>query len=206
MPDLNLLVATRNRGKVAELAEMLGGAGVRVQSLDDVSTDLDPEEIGRTFRANACLKASAYARETGRRTLADDSGLSVDALAGRPGVYSARFAAMNNAGRGDADNNAHLLRLLDKVPDARRTARFECVLAVADPAGRIVYTAEGTVEGRILREARGENGFGYDPLFFMDDAGKTTAEMSPAEKHAISHRGRALARLRGLMNRHPIHE
>ena len=203
---MQLLVATRNRGKVAEFAEMLGGAAVRVESLADVATELDPEETGRTFRANACLKASAYARETGRWTLADDSGLSVDALGGRPGVYSARFAAMNGAGKGDADNNAHLLRLLDKVPDAQRTARFECVLAVADPAGRIVYTAEGTVEGRILREPRGESGFGYDPLFFVGDAGKTTAEMLPAEKHAVSHRGRALARLRALMSRHPIHE
>ena len=197
---MDLLVATRNAGKVRELAEML--AGVRVTSLADVDTDLDPEETGRTFRANACLKASAYARETGRWTLADDSGLSVDALAGRPGVYSARFAAMNHAGKGDADNNAHLLRLLDKVPDAERTACFQCVLAVADPAGRIAFTAEGQMPGRILRGPRGGNGFGYDPLFFVENAGKTTAEMSPAEKHAISHRGRALTRLRALMERH----
>lgn len=203
MPDLNLLVATRNRGKVAELAEMLGGSGVRVESLDDAATDLDPEETGRTFRANACLKASAYARETGRWTLADDSGLSVDALGGRPGVYSARFAAMNDAGKGDADNNGYLLRLLDNFPDDERTARFECVLAVADPRGRIAFTAEGTIEGRILRQPRGDNGFGYDPLFFIEDAGRTTAEMSPAEKHAVSHRGRALQRLRALMERNP---
>ena len=199
MPELTLLVATRNRGKVAEFADMLGGSGVRVISLAHLATELEPEETGRTFRANACLKAAAYARETRRWTLADDSGLSVDALGGRPGVYSARFAAMNAAGKGDADNNAHLLRRLADVPDAQRTARFECVLAVADPAGRIAFTAEGTAEGRILREPRGANGFGYDPLFFMESAGRTTAEMSPAEKHAVSHRGRALARLRALM-------
>jgi XTP/dITP diphosphohydrolase len=123
----------------------------------------------------------------------------VDALEGSPGVHSARWAEVNNAGKGDADNNALLLKQLESVPDDRRTARFVCVLALADPQGRIVLTARDTVEGRVIREARGSNGFGYDPLFFMNEMGRTTAELAPDEKHAISHRGKALRHLRGLM-------
>ena len=201
-PPTDLLVATRNRGKVAELRHMLAGAGVAVRGLDDFADDFEPAETGRTFRANACLKATAYARRHAAWALADDSGLVVDALAGRPGVHSARFAELEAAGSGDAANNALLLRLLDRVPDERRTARFVCVLALADPGGRIVLTAEGNVEGRVLREPRGTNGFGYDPLFLVPSLGRTTAEMPPAEKHAISHRGVALRRLMTLMDRH----
>ena len=199
---MDLIVATRNRGKAREFAEMLDLPGVSVRGLAEVDCDLEPEETGRSFHENACLKARAYARATGSWVLADDSGLSVDALGGRPGVYSAYFAKMNGAGEGDADNNAYLLRRLEKVADAERTARFECVLAVADPLGRVALTARGEVEGVVLRQPRGENGFGYDPLYLHPPSGKTTAEMTPAEKHAISHRGRALARLRELMAKH----
>ena len=123
--------------------------------------------------------------------------------AGKPGVLSARWAAINGAGEGDGDNNALLLKQLENVPDERRTARFRCVLALADPRGRIVLTAQDAVEGVMLREARGSNGFGYDPLFFIPSLGKTTAELEPDEKHAISHRGRALRRMRELMKRLP---
>ena len=157
------------------------------------------EETGHTFRANACIKASYYANAFNMHTVADDSGLEVDALGGSPGVQSARWAELNNAGKGDADNNALLLRQLENVPDDRRTGRFVCVLALSDPQGRILLTARDTVEGRVIREARGSNGFGYDPLFFMNEMGKTTAELAPEEKHAISHRGKALRHLRGLM-------
>src|SRR5688572_14345274 len=141
------------------------------------------EETGRTFRANACLKASGYARQFRQWTLADDSGLEVDALGGSPGVLSARWAQVNGAGKGDADNNALLLRQLGDVLDDRRTARFVCVLALARPDGRVVATARDTVEGRIIHEPLGENGFGYDPLFLIDELGKTTAQLDPVQKH-----------------------
>jgi XTP/dITP diphosphohydrolase len=157
------------------------------------------EETGHTFRANACLKASHYARLFNTYAVADDSGLEVDALDGSPGVHSARWAELNQAGKGDAANNALLLRQLENVPDEQRGARFVCVLALADPQGRILITARDTVEGRVLRAPRGSNGFGYDPLFSIDEMGKTTAELAPDEKHAISHRGKALRHLRGLM-------
>lgn len=196
---MQLLVATTNPGKVREFREMLGeGNG----SFSDLSAHLETaavEETGHTFRANACLKATHYARLFHSWTVADDSGLEVDALSGSPGVYSARWAEMNGAGSGDGDNNSLLLRQLEKTPDERRTARFVCVLALADPEGRIILTVRDTVEGRVIRATRGANGFGYDPLFFIDGLGKTTAELSSDEKHAISHRGKALRHLRGLM-------
>lgn len=159
------------------------------------------EETGRTFLANACLKAAGYARQFDTWALADDSGLEVDALDGAPGVSSARWAKLHGAGEGDAANNLLLLRQMEAVPDDRRTGRFVCVLALADPAGRIILTARDTVEGRVLRSPRGSNGFGYDPLFFVDALGRTTAELTAAEKHAISHRGKALRRMRELMGR-----
>jgi XTP/dITP diphosphohydrolase len=201
---MDLLIATRNRGKVAEFRQMLdsaGAGGFAYHDLRDVAADFEPAETARTFRGNACLKASAYARHLGSWALADDSGLVVDALEGAPGVYSARFAEMHGAGRGDAANNAHLLRLMHDVPDERRTAQFVCVLALAEPGGRILYTAEGAIEGRLLRQPRGDNGFGYDPLFLIPALGRTTAELPPEQKHAISHRGAALRRLQGLIER-----
>ena len=130
--------------------------------------------------------------------LADDSGLEVDAINASPGVHSARWAEFNNAGKGDADNNRLLLSQLDQTPEAQRTARFVCVLALSDPNGCIVLTAQDSVSGRILREPRGTNGFGYDPFFF-GHLGRTTAELSPEQKHQISHRGQALRRMRRLM-------
>ncbi len=197
---VQLLIATTNPGKIREFREMLSSSGVSFTDLVSLGKVEAPEETGHTFRANACLKASYYARLFKSWTVADDSGLEVDAISGSPGVHSARWAEMNQAGRGDADNNALLLRQIDQVPDEKRTARFVCVLALANPEGQTILTARDTVEGRVIREARGGNGFGYDPLFLIDALGKTTAELSPAEKHAISHRGKALVRLRGLMN------
>src|SRR5437762_6383805 len=159
------------------------------------------DETGRTFLANACLKAEGYANQFRTWALADDSGLEMDALQGAPGVHSARWAEMNGTGRGDADNNRTLLRQLETMPDERRTGRFVCVLALADPAGRIILTARDSVEGRILRAPRGSGGFGYDPLFYVESLGRTTAELSPGQKHEISHRGKALRRLKSLMER-----
>lgn len=196
-----MLIATGNPGKAREFREMLGPDQFAWRDLSELGDDQAVEETGRTFRANACLKASAYARRHNKWALADDSGLEVDALGGNPGVTSARWARIHGAGAGDSDNNRLLLVQLDSVPDDRRTARFVCVLALADPNGRVLLTARETVEGRILRAPRGEGGFGYDPLFFVDALGKTTAELSPDQKHAISHRGKALRQLKELMRR-----
>lgn len=198
---MSVLIATTNPGKAKEFGEMLGGAGIAWKMLADYSPIAPVAETGATFRANACLKAGGYAKAFSTWTIADDSGLEVDALAGKPGVHSARWAAMHNAGEGDAANNALLLRQLENVEDSRRGARFVCVLALADPRGNIVLSAMDHVEGRMLHSARGENGFGYDPLFFYPPLGVTTAELPPEQKHAISHRGQALRRLQALMDR-----
>jgi len=198
---MKILIATTNPGKIREFRDMLGAEKFQ---WDDLSQhkDLEPvEETGRTFLANACLKATAYAKKFNTYTIADDSGLEVDALNGSPGVHSARWAELNKAGKGDADNNDLLIHQLDNVPDEQRGGRFVCVLALAAPDGNIILTARDTVEGKILREERGENGFGYDPLFLIDSLGKTTAELDPNEKHQISHRGKALRRLRELMEK-----
>jgi XTP/dITP diphosphohydrolase len=197
-----ILIATTNAGKIREFRAMLGEvSGLEFTDLTHHPNLPTVEETGTTFLANACLKAAEYARQLNLWSLADDSGLAVDALGGKPGVFSARWAAMNHAGAGDADNNALLLRQLADVPPERRTARFVCSLALADPQGRVILTASDAVEGRILHEARGSHGFGYDPLFFAPEAGMTTAELSPDQKHRISHRGKALRRLVGLMER-----
>ena len=193
-----ILIATHNAGKAKEFAEILGGQ-IAFDTLESYPGVGEVDETGLTFRANACLKASQYAQRTGRWTIADDSGLEVDALGGKPGVTSARWAARHDAGQGDAANNALLLKQLEPVPDEQRTGRFVCVLALSDPQGRIIATVRDVFEGRLLRNARGSNGFGYDPLFEVAGLGKTSAELGPAEKHAISHRGRALARMKTLL-------
>jgi XTP/dITP diphosphohydrolase len=199
---VNLLIASTNPGKVREFRQMLSVAeGIQFSDLTEHRDIPAALETGKTFLANACLKATYYAKALGTWALADDSGLAVDALEGNPGVFSARWAAMHNAGQGDADNNALLLRQLSAVPADRRTARFICALALADKQGRIILTAGDRVEGRILSHPRGTGGFGYDPLFLFDAIGKTTAELPADEKHRISHRGKALRRLASLLRR-----
>jgi XTP/dITP diphosphohydrolase len=198
---VQLLIATTNPGKIREFRQMLAGDG-SITFTDLTGRQLPPvEETGDTFLANACIKASAYAKSLATWALADDSGLAVDALGGKPGVCSARWASMHGAGNGDVDNNRLLLQQLEGVVDPQRTARFVCALALADPQGRIVLTATDSVEGRILRQPRGGGGFGYDPLFFIDELGKTTGDLPPEEKHQISHRGKALRRLRAILER-----
>jgi non-canonical purine NTP pyrophosphatase (RdgB/HAM1 family) len=199
-----LLIATGNAGKAREFRQMLGVDRFAWADLSSFAGAPDVEETGQTFRSNACLKASTYAKHAQLWTLADDSGLEVDALDGSPGVLSARWAQVNNAGKGDADNNALLLRQLADVPGERRTARFVCILALARPDGRVILTARDTVEGRIIHTPRGANGFGYDPLFLIDALGKTTAELDPDQKHQVSHRGKALRRLRAMMDLHQL--
>jgi len=199
---VKILIASTNRGKVREFRQILAEGGVA--EFTDLTEHADlpaVEETGATFLANACLKAGQYARLLDSWSLADDSGLAVDALDGKPGVFSARWAAMHEAGHGDLDNNALLLRQLAGLPAERRTSRFVCSLALADPLGRVMLTASDSVEGRILTEPRGCGGFGYDPLFWVQALEKTTAELPAAEKHRISHRGKALRRLAALMER-----
>jgi XTP/dITP diphosphohydrolase len=200
---VRIVIATSNRGKSREFREMLQDQKLEWTDLTSQPDVAGVEETGHTFRANACIKAAHYATQLNSWALADDSGLAVDALGGKPGVLSARWAQVQGSGSGDADNNATLLRQLADMPDGQRTARFVCVLALADPKGRIVLTAQDAVEGVIRREPRGSNGFGYDPLFHVVQLNKSMAELEPAEKHAISHRGRALRRLRELMERLP---
>lgn len=197
---MKLLIATGNKGKIKEFREMLGADRFTWSDLTEHREIPPAEETGATFRANACLKASYYATQLNTWAMADDSGLEVDALEGKPGVHSARWAQINDAGQGDAANNALLLRQLEEVVDEKRSGRFVCCLALSDPAGRILLTVRDTVEGRILRAPRGNNGFGYDPLFYFDEFGCTTAELPPEQKHQISHRGKALRRMRELMD------
>ncbi len=182
-----LIVATGNANKRREIQHMLGST-FHVLSLADIPDAPDIVEDGNTFEANAIKKARIIANHTGRPTLADDSGLEVDALNGAPGVYSARFAGKNAT---DTDNNAKLLALIKNIPDHQLTARFHCAMALVLPNGQ-TKTAHGIWEGGIVRQARGSNGFGYDPLFFVPEHNCTCAELSDEIKNSLSHRGRAL--------------
>lgn len=184
---MKIILATQNQGKIRELQELLGDEDIEVLSLKDIEDWEDVEENGETFADNAALKARAAVEKTGLIALADDSGLEVDALDGAPGVYSARFAGEP---KNDDRNNDKLLQLLETVPDDQRLARFRCALVVATPEGKEFLT-EGTVEGQILTERRGTDGFGYDPLFFVPEYARTMAELTLAEKNKLSHRAQA---------------
>lgn len=182
-----LVLASGNKGKLAEFQRLLEGLDVQIHSMKEYPEIGEIVEDGSTFAENALIKARAVCKATGKPAMADDSGLAVDALNGAPGIYSARFAGEQ---RSDADNNAKVLQLLEGVEDSKRTARFFCVIAIVLPDGR-EYTAEGTCEGTILRALRGEGGFGYDPLFYVESLDKTFAELTMEEKNRISHRGHA---------------
>jgi XTP/dITP diphosphohydrolase len=187
-----LLIATTNAGKRDEYRVLLASLPYEVISLADVGLDgMDVDETGETFFENALLKARAYQQASGLVTLADDSGIAVDALDGAPGVYSARYAPTV------AERNAKLLAALQHTPIAQRSARFVAIIAVATDNG-IIITGEGTVEGMIAPAPRGRFGHGYDPVFELPD-GRTMAELPPDEKNAISHRGRALAKIYPLL-------
>ena len=192
-----LLLATNNPGKAAEFRQLLSNCGWEIVTPAELGLTLEIEETGQTYTENATMKAVEYAKASGLVTLADDSGLEVDALGGRPGPLSARYAG---ADRTDEERVRALLEELAGVPDEQRTARFRAVIAIAEPAGR-VELVEGTVEGRIARQARGENGFGYDPVFLLPERGMTTAELPPGEKNAISHRGAAARKARAVLER-----
>jgi XTP/dITP diphosphohydrolase len=195
-----LLVATRSTGKQPEIRRVLEPAGLQVLFPDDLglwpTSAEDTLELADSFEANARHKAEHFARLSGFPTVADDSGLEVFALGGAPGVRSKRFAGVTGPAESvDAANNAELLRRLRGAPEARRRARYRCVLVLLREASAVPQLFEGTCGGRILEAPRGEAGFGYDPLFFSDELGRTFGEASAAEKDAVSHRGRALRAL-----------
>ncbi|TBU76116.1 RdgB/HAM1 family non-canonical purine NTP pyrophosphatase [Phytopseudomonas daroniae] len=191
MPFPELVLASHNAGKLKELQAMLGDS-VRLRSIGEFS-QVEPEETGLSFVENAILKARNASRLSGLPALADDSGLAVDHLGGAPGIYSARYAD----GLGDAANNAKLLAALKDVPDAERSAQFVCCLALVRHADDpLPILCEGLWHGSILHEARGEHGFGYDPLFWVEERQCSSAELSPTDKNSLSHRAIAMRMLK----------
>jgi len=192
---MKLLVATSNQGKLKEVREILAGLPLELVSLKDLGLPALPE-TGNTFHDNAAEKATTSARRSGLWTLADDSGLCVDALGGAPGLHSARYAPTEEARR------TKLLAALKEVPVGRRGAHFEAAVALSDPEGKRVFFAEGRVDGAIALAPRGTLGFGYDPLFLpAETPGRMLAELGPEEKNRLSHRGRALEQLRPILVR-----
>jgi len=192
---MRLLIATHNRGKLIEYQAILAGLPVELVTLDDVGIRDDVAETGATLAENARLKALTYARQSGLLTLADDSGLEVDALNGEPGVYSKRYAGENKT---DAERNAFLLAKLRDVPPGKRSARFACVIAIATPAGKVWETV-GVCEGEIAFDSRGTNGFGYDPIFQVTERNMRMAELPSSIKNQISHRARAAERAKEIL-------
>ena len=193
---MKIIAATHNKDKIREIRQILTDAGVHIVSMSEAGLDaLDVEENGSTFEENATLKAEEVTRLTGMAALADDSGLCVDALAGAPGIYSARYAGPEADTRA---NNAKLLEAMRDVPEAERTGRYVSAVALAYPDGRLLVV-RGECEGRILFEERGSGGFGYDTLFAPEGSERSFAEMSAEEKNRISQRSRALAQLRDAL-------
>ncbi|WP_307328906.1 XTP/dITP diphosphatase [Evansella vedderi] len=183
-----LFIATSNSGKVREFAAFFDSKGIKVKSLHDLESSIDVVEDGDTFEENAMKKAEEIGQAIGQVVIADDSGLEVDALNGRPGIYSARYAG---TGKDDQANMTKILEELEGVPDCKRSARFVCVLAVYIP-GKETKTVRGTCEGVIGKEPVGMNGFGYDPIFYLPEWNKTMAQLEREEKNKISHRANAL--------------
>lgn len=194
-----LLLATTNNHKLDEYRAIFRELPFQILSLRDVQIDTDVEETGSTFAENATLKARFYAQAANMLALADDSGLEIDALGGEPGIYSARFAGRETS---YAERFRLIFARLQHVPPSQRTARFRCAIALAEPSGQ-AQVVEGTIEGLIAECPRGENGFGYDPIFLVPELGQTTAEMRAEEKHRISHRGRAAEAARHLLESWP---
>jgi len=192
---MQLLIATHNQGKKREYQTILGELGLELVALSDLGIDHEVEETGSTYEENALLKAETYARLTGLPTLADDSGLEVDALGGAPGVHSARYAG---PGASDRDRYLKLLAALCDVPDPERSARFRCVIAIVWTDGTH-STVDGTCEGMIARKPRGDRGFGYDPIFYLSERGVTMAMLPPEIKNQISHRARAAEAAREII-------
>jgi XTP/dITP diphosphohydrolase len=202
-----LLVATTNPNKVREIDQVLRPLGFDVVGLHELAEVVpEPVEDADTFEGNARLKAIAYAHALGTACLAEDSGLEVDALGGAPGVHSARYATLegevevgSTREQRDRANNEKLLRALASTPPSQRTARFVCAMCLVDAAGTVTFETRGTYQGVIASAPRGENGFGYDPLLWLPELGKTSAELTPEEKNARSHRGQATRQLASFL-------
>lgn len=190
-----ILFATGNKGKMAEIREILADSGYEIVSLAEAGITSDVEENGKTFAENAAIKAKFFAKESGMMTLADDSGLVVDYMGGEPGIYSARFLGRDTSY--DIKNH-YIIGRLAEATGSERSARFVCAICCAWPDGRTLET-EGKVEGVIATKPRGENGFGYDPIFYVPELGCTTAELPTEAKNGISHRGRALRAMKELL-------
>lgn len=190
-----LIFATGNQNKVREIKMIMADTDYEIMSLKDAGIDADIEENGTTFEENAAIKAKAICEMTGELVLADDSGMEVDYLNKEPGIYSARYEGVDTP---YSIKNQIIMDRLAGVPDEKRTARFVCAIAAAFPDGRVI-TRTATMEGRIGYEQKGENGFGYDPIFFLPEFGCTSAELSPEDKNAISHRGKALRMMRDVL-------
>ncbi|SDM24484.1 XTP/dITP diphosphatase [Bacillus sp. OK048] len=191
-----VIIATKNPGKAKEFEHIFAPRGITVRTLLDFPEIADVEETGKTFEENATLKAEAISQRLNKMVIGDDSGLIVDALEGRPGIYSARYAGEP---KDDQKNLEKVLEELKDVSEEKRTARFYCALAVAIP-GKETITVAGTCEGRILDEQRGTNGFGYDPVFFVPEKDRAMAELSSDEKNKISHRANALKKLEIILD------
>ena len=186
---MKVVLASKNKHKLVEIKQITDKFDIELILQSELGIDLDVEETGTTFEENSFIKAEAVMKATGLPALADDSGIAVDALNGEPGVYSARYGFDESL-----DDWGRLLLLLkntEHVPDGQRQAKFVCVITMVTPEGQTIQ-ARGEIHGQLLREARGENGFGYDPIFFYPPLGKTTAELSPEEKNSVSHRANAL--------------
>jgi XTP/dITP diphosphohydrolase len=192
---MRLLIATHNRGKLREYQALLAALPFELVTLDDVGVRDDVAETGATFVENARRKAETYSRASSLLTLADDSGLEVDALGGEPGVHSKRYAGENKT---DAERIQFLLHKLREVPLEKRTARFRCAIVIAEPNGKM-WTSEGTCQGEITFAPRGTNGFGYDPIFLFPERGLTMAELTPEEKNSFSHRAKAAEGAREIL-------
>lgn len=193
-----LLVASTNDGKIKEIREQLKDFNFEIVALKKFPQLQDIKEDGDSFKENALKKARVSAKETGLLTLADDSGLEVDALDGRPGIYSARYSGKNAS---DEKNNKKLLEELKDIPKNKRCARFRCVMAIYDPENNYNATVNGKCEGRILESQQGKNGFGYDPLFYVNSEKKAMAELSADKKNEISHRAVALNKMKKLLKK-----
>jgi len=187
-----LIFATKNADKVREIRQILEGSGFEVVTMTQAGIEADIVEDGTTFEENALIKARAVSRLSGHMAVADDSGLVIDALGGEPGIYSARYMGEDTPYE---QKNAQLLERMKDVPDGQRSARFVCAVACVWPDGQ-EWTATAAMEGEIAREAAGENGFGYDPIFWLPEQGCTSAQLAPEEKNAVSHRGKAMRMLK----------
>ncbi len=194
---MDLVLATRNLDKVKEIRAFLDGLGHRILTLEAFPSVPEVVEDGDSYEANAMKKALTVSKYTGKMSLADDTGLEVDALQGQPGLFSARFAGEDAT---YADNRRKLLSLMKDVPSQQRTARFRCVMVLAKPEGK-ARTVEGVVEGSITLEEKGEGGFGYDPVFYLPEVGKTLAQLTFEEKNKVSHRARALEKIREILKK-----